>query len=313
MDRLTSMHVFVRAAELGSFAAAAEALGISPQMVAKHVAWLEARLGTTLLNRTTRRQSLSDIGRSYYERCKAVLAEAEAADMVALEMKATPSGTLKVNAPVTFGATALAPFITRYLRQYPDTQIDLTLSDAIIDPLEGGFEVVIRIGELADSSLIAWPLRPWKLIACASPAYLAQEGVPQTPADLARHACLVYGAWSSAQPCRWRFQKAGKTEEVRPAGRFRANDWKALLHAAVEGYGVTLGPVDVLQAEINAGRLVQVLPDYEGPARPMHVLVPPGRRQTVKIRSFVNAVSEAFAPHAPPFPVDQKASPLSIS
>ncbi|EKM5758310.1 LysR family transcriptional regulator [Cronobacter turicensis] len=298
MDRLTSMTVFVKAAELGSFAAAAEALGMSPQMVAKHVAWLEARLGATLLNRTTRRQNLSDIGRSYLERCKVVLDEAEAADRVAQEIKGTPSGTLRVNAPVTFGATALAPFITRYLRQYPETHIELTLSDAIVDPLEAGYEVIIRIGELNDSSMIAKPLRPYKLIACASPVYLAREGIPQTPSDLERHACLVYGIWSSTHPCRWRFEKDGKTEEARVQGRFRANDWKALLHAAVEGYGVTLGPADVLRAEMEAGRLVQILPDYTGPSRPMHVLVPPGRRQTVKIRSFIEALCDAFPPPA---------------
>lgn len=294
MDRLTSMSIFVKATELGSFAAAADALNLSPQMVAKHVAWLEGRLGARLLNRTTRRQSLTDIGRNYYERCKVVLAEAEAADAIALEMQATPSGTISVNAPVTFGAYTLAPFITRYLAQFPETQIELTLSDRLVDPIEEGFEVVIRIGELADSSMVAWPMRPYRLIACASPDYVARAGMPKTPADLEQHACLVYGIWTSSAPCRWLFYKAGKCEEIRPQGRFRANDWKALLHAALEGYGVTLGPEDVLGKEIDAGRLVQVLPDYEGSARPMHVLVPTARRQTVKITCFVNALRREF-------------------
>lgn len=294
MDRLTSMNVFVKAAELGSFAAVAEALRISPQMVAKHVARLEARLGTTLLSRTTRRQHLTDIGRNYYERCKIVLAEADAADATALEMKVTPSGTIRVNAPVTFGAVALAPFITRYLEHYPDTQVELTLSDRVVDPLEEGYEVIIRIGELTDSPMIAYPLRPYRLIACASPDYLEQKGVPETPADLVHHSCLIYGIWSPSMPCRWLFYKAGKTEEVRPEGRFRSNDWRALLYAAINGYGVTLGPEDVLREEISVGRLIQVLPNYEGPIRPMNMLIPAGLRQTVKIRSFVNAVSEAF-------------------
>lgn len=294
VDRLTSMSIFVKATELGSFAAAADALSLSPQMVAKHVAWLEGRLGARLLDRTTRRQNLTDIGRNYFERCKIVLAEAEAADAIALEMKATPSGTIRVNAPVTFGAYTLAPFITRYLAQFPDTQIELTLSDRMVDPIEEGFEVVIRIGELADSSMVAWPLRPYRLIACASPDYVARAGMPKTPADLEQHACLVYGIWTSSAPCRWLFYKAGKREEVRPQGRFRANDWKALLHAALEGYGVTLGPEDVLGKEIDAGRLVQILPDYEGNARPMHVLVPTARRQTVKITCFVNALRREF-------------------
>ncbi len=294
MDRLTSMNVFVRAAELGSFVAAAEALRLSPQMVAKHIARLESRLGTALLNRTTRRQHLTDIGQSYYERCKIVLAEAEAADAIALDMKATPSGTIRVNAPVTFGASMLAPFITQYLDQYPDTQVELTLNDRFVDPVEEGYEVILRIGELNDSTMTAYPLRPYRLIACASPGYLEQNGMPATPADLALHSCLVYGVWSPKSPCRWLFSQEGKTQEVRPEGRFRSNDWRALLHAAVRGYGVTLGPEDVLKDEISAGRLVQVLPDYQCPSRKMHLLTAAGLRQTVKIRSFIKAVTETF-------------------
>ena len=294
MDRLTSMNVFVRTADLGSFAAAAEALRISPQMVAKHIARLESRLGTALINRTTRRQHLTDIGRSYYERCKIVLSEAEAADAIALEMKVTPSGTLRVNAPVTFGTSSLAPFITQYLAKFPETQVELTLSDRMVDPVEEGYEVILRIGELSDSQMIAYPLRPYRLIACASPGYLAQNGVPETPAELAAHSCLVYGIWSPQAPCRWQFYQDGKMQEIQPAGRLRSNDCRALLHAAVSGYGVTLGPEDVLSEEIRAGRLVQVLPDYGGPSRPMHVLTPAGLRQTVKIRSFIQAVRETF-------------------
>lgn len=294
MDRLTSMNVFVRTSELGSFAAAAEALRISPQMVAKHIARLEARLGTVLINRTTRRQHLTDIGRSYYERCKLVLAEAEAADAIALDMKATPSGVIRVNAPVTFGSSALAPFITQYLDKFPETQVELTLTDRMVDPVEEGYEVILRIGELSDGPMIASPLRPYRLIACASPGYLAQHGVPDTPASLAQHSCLVYGIWPPQDPCRWIFSKDGKTHEVHPTGRLRANDWRALLHAAVKGYGVTLGPEDVLNEEITHGRLVQILPDYTSPSRPMHVLTPAGLRQTVKISCFINAIKEAF-------------------
>ena len=293
MDRLTSMNVFVRTADLGSFAAAAEALRISPQMVAKHIARLESRLGTALINRTTRRQHLTDIGRSYYARCKIVLSEADAADAIALEMKITPSGTLRVNAPVTFGTSSLAPFITQYLAQYPETQIELTLNDRIVDPVEEGYEVILRIGELSDSQMIAYPLRPYQLIACAAPAYLAQHGVPETPAELATHSCLVYGIWSPQVPCRWQFHQEGKMQEIQPEGRLRSNDWRALLHAAVSGYGVTLGPQDVLQEETNAGRLRQVLPDYHGAPRPMHPLTPPAFRQPVTIRRLIQHVQNA--------------------
>lgn len=294
MDKLTGMKIFVKAVEMGSFAAVAQLLAISPQMVAKHIAALESHLGATLINRTTRRQNLTAIGRSYYERCRIVLAEVEEADAIVTAMKATPSGIIRVNAPVTFGSHSLSPFITRYLGAWPDVQVELTLSDRIVDPIEEDYEVIIRIGELADSGMVAWELAPYRLIACASPSYIAQHGMPEVASDLHHHACLVYGHWSPSMPCRWIFHKQGKTEEVRPEGRFRSNDWKALMQAALEGYGVTLGPADVLNNEINKGNLVRVLPDYEGPSRPMHVLVPTAKRQTVKIQCFIDALRKAF-------------------
>jgi DNA-binding transcriptional LysR family regulator len=294
MDRLTSMAVFVKASDLGSFAAAAEATGMSAQMVAKHVVFLEGRLGTTLLHRTTRRQSLTDVGRAYYDRCKLVLTEAEAADSLAQEMRTHPKGVLRVNAPVTFGAFSLAPFITRYLARYPDMQIDLTLNDRIVDPLEEGFEIMVRIGEVEDTSLIAHSLAPYRLIACASPAYLAVRGTPRAPSDLKQHDCLTYAHWSPSIPVRWLFARDGESEEVQVSGRFRSNDLKALLHAAAEGFGITLGPESVLAAEFAAGRLVRVLPEYEGPTRPMHALYPAGRRPTVKIWSFVDELIKEF-------------------
>jgi DNA-binding transcriptional LysR family regulator len=294
MDRLTSMSVFVRAADLGSFAAVAEVMGISPQMVAKHVVFLEDRVGAALIHRTTRRQSLTDVGRAYYDRCKLVLAEADAADALAEEMRARPTGVLRVNAPMTFGAFSLAPFVTRYLARYPDMQVDLTLNDRFVDPLEEGFDVMVRIGPVEESGLIAHALSPYRVIACASPAYLAARGVPKTPADLESHDCLAYAYWSPSIPCRWVFTRNGRAEEVCATGRMRSNDWKALLHATIEGFGVTLGPESVLSGEIAAGRLVRVLDDYEGPVRPMHVLYPSGRRPTVKVRSFVDAVVEEF-------------------
>ncbi len=298
MDRLTSMAVFVKAADLGSFAAAADAMGLSPQMVAKHVVSLEDRLGAALLLRTTRRQSLTDVGRAYYDRCKLVLTEVEAADSLAQDMRSQPKGVLRINAPMTFGAFSLAPFITRYLARFPEMYIDLTLNDRFVDPLEEGYEVLVRVGEVDHSSLIAYPLAAYRLIACAAPSYLAERGMPQTPSDLAHHDCLAYANWSPSIPCRWEFTRNGKAEEVQASGRVRSNDWKALLHAALEGYGVTLGPESVLKAEIAAGRLVRVLPDYEGPARPMHVLTPAGRRPTVKIRSFVEAMTQEFGPNS---------------
>ncbi len=294
MDRLTSMAVFVKAAELGSFAATAAVMKLSPQMVAKHVVFLEDRLGAPLIHRTTRRHSLTDVGRAYYDRCKVVLAEAEAAESLAQEMRSRPRGLLRVSAPMSFGAFSLAPFVTRYLAAFPEMQVELSLNDRFVAPLEEGFEVLVRVGEIGDTGLVAHPLAPYRLIACAAPDYLARRGTPRTPADLADHDCLAYAYWSPTIPCRWQFTRDGRTEEISAAGRFRSNDWKALLHAAVAGFGITLGPESVLNGEIAAGRLVRVLPDYRGPARPMHVLHPAARRPTVKVRSFVAALLAEF-------------------
>ncbi len=296
MDRLTSMGVFVKVVDLGSFAAAAKAIGLSPQMIAKHVVFLEDRLGTALLHRTTRRQGLTDIGRAFYDRCKLVLAEAEAAEALAQDMRSQPKGLLRVSGPMTFGAFSLAPFVTRYLSRYPEMRIDLSLSDRFVDPLEEGVEVLVRIGEIDDAALVAHALAPYRLVACAAPSYLARRGVPETPGDLLRHECLAYAYWSPSLPCRWLFTRQGRSEEVQVSGRVRSNDWKALLHAAIEGYGVVLGPESVLSGEIAAGRLVRVLADYEGPVRPMHVAYPAGRRPTVKVRSFVEALIAEFGP-----------------
>jgi DNA-binding transcriptional LysR family regulator len=297
MDRLASMAAFVKAVDAGSFAAAAGALGISPQMVAKHVTFLETRLGTRLLNRTTRRQSLTEIGRTYHERCKLVLAEAEAADSLVHEAKAVPRGRLRVNAPVTFGAHSLVPLITRYLRRYLDVEIDLVLSDRFVDLVEEGYEAVFRIGPLADSGLMARSLSPFRLVACASPAYLRERGMPVTPVDLKDHECLGYASWSGSVVTEWRFVCEGRVHDVHVRGHLRINDTTALLSAALDGFGIVLIVADLARGALSAGRLVKVLPDFEAPSRPMHLLYLADRRQTPKLRSFIDAAIQEFGPH----------------
>lgn len=294
MDRLESMAVFIKAADAGSFAAAAGALGISAQMVGKHVIFLEDRLGVRLLNRTTRRQSLTEFGKVYYERCKLVLAEAEAADSLARDLRAAPRGQLRVNAPVTFGTYGLVPLVARYLKAYPDVQIDLVLSDRLVDPIEESYEAVIRLGPLPDSSLVARPLTPYRLVACAAPAYLAEHGTPRVPEDLAAHDCLGFAYWSQSLANTWRFTRDKQTHHVRVRGRFRVNDGKALLVAALEGCGIILGSEVALSPDIAAGRLVRLLPDFEAPSRPMHLLFAADRRPTPKLRSFIDMVVAEF-------------------
>jgi DNA-binding transcriptional LysR family regulator len=297
MDRLTSMAVFVKTADSGSFAAAALAFGMSSQMAGKHVSTLEERVGARLLNRTTRRQSLTEIGQIFYERCKALLADAEAAESVAQELSASPRGRLRITAPVTFGACCLAPLITRYLKAHPEVRVELTLTDRFVDLIDEGYEAAIRLGSLADSTLIARPLMPYRLIACASPGYLAERGEPLTPQALTTHECLSFVYTSMPAATEWRFADADGEHVVPISGRFEANDVKALLAAALNGGGVILAPAVAVAGELAAGRLVRLLHGYEAPARPMHLLFP-ASRATPKLRAFIDQVVAEFGPHS---------------
>ena len=295
MDRLSSMNAFVIAAELGSYARAAERLNMSPQMVAKHVAALEQRLGARLLNRTTRRQSLTELGSAYYERCKHILVEADAADSLAQIMHDTPRGKLKITAPVTFGSYSLMPLITQFLRDHPDVEIDLHLTDRFVDLVEEGYEVAFRIGPLATTSLTARPLAPYQLVACAAPAYLAACGTPQTPANLEQHECLGYVFWSRPADREWLFQQGSASYKVQVSSRLQVNESRALMSAALDGFGIVLGPEDFLRGALERGELVRVLPDFEAPSRPMHLGYTANRQRTAKLRRFVEAVLMRFA------------------
>ncbi|MDR6449134.1 DNA-binding transcriptional LysR family regulator [Paraburkholderia terricola] len=296
MDRLTSMAVFVKTADSGSFAAAALAFGISSQMAGKHVSTLEERVGARLINRTTRRQSLTEIGRIFYERCKALLADAEAAEAVAQELSASPRGRLRITAPVTFGACCLAPMIARYLQAHPEVRVELTLTDRFVDLIDEGYEAAIRLGPLADSSLIARPLMPYRLVVCASPGYLARHGTPDTPQALTGHDCMGFIFTSLPVASEWRFADTRGEHAVPVSGRFQANDVKALLAAALNDGGVMLAPEVAVRDELAAGRLMRLLDGYEAPARPMH-LVFPASRATPKLRTFIDQVVAEFGPH----------------
>ena len=296
MDRLASMGVFVKAADLGSFTAAAAVLGMSSQMVGKHVSFLEARLGAQLLRRTTRQQSLTDIGRGFYERCRTILSETEAAETLVNDLSTSPRGRLRVNAPVTFGACRMAPLMTRYLEAYPDVEVELTLSDRFVDVVDEGYDAVIRIGPIKDTTLAMRELASYTLIACASPAYLAANGAPNTPEDLAGHQCLVFVSWSGLPYAEWRFVKARRAFTVQVRSRFQINDGRALLVAALEGHGIILQSEAVVHGDLDAGRLVQVLPGYASPSQPMHLLFSARRPQTPKLRYFIDCVVNAFGP-----------------
>ncbi len=299
MDRLASMGVFVRAADLGSFTAAAAALGMSSQMVGKHVGFLETRLGAQLLRRTTRQQSLTDVGRSFYARCRAILAETEAAEALVTELATTPRGHLRVSAPVTFGACRLAPLVMRYLEDYPDVEVELTLADRYVDVVDEGYDAVIRIGPIGDTSLAMRPLMAYPLVACASPSYLATHGAPDVPEDLGDHRCLAFVNWSGLPYAEWRFTRDGRVHAVRVRSRLQVNDGRTLLAAARDGHGVILQPELVAREDLDAGRLVRILPDYTAPSQPMSLLFSARRTQTPKLRSFIDCVAAAFGASSP--------------
>ena len=284
------MEVFVAVVDLGHFTAAADKFDISPVMVGKHIRFLETRLGARLLARTTRRQSLTEIGEKYCEQCRLILAQVAAAESGAEAMRSAPRGKLRISAPVSFGAEWLAPATIDYLALHPEVSLDLELNDRIVDVVEDGFDAAIRIGELDDSALVARRLRPYAMMICASPDYLARHGMPHTPADLVRHQCLDFMHWK--KQVRWRLQ--GDFVEI-PASRFRTNNGIALKQAALAGFGIVMQAEIMLAEEVAAGRLVPLLVDYVPEPRPMHLMYPRDRQATPKLTTFVDFVVSRFS------------------
>lgn len=292
MDKFVSMEIFVAVVEAGSLTAAAERFDISSAMVGKHIRSLETRLGTRLLTRTTRRQSLTEIGRQYYEQCRRILADVKDAESLAEAMAAAPRGVLKVTVPLTYGVEVFAPAMTEFLTAWPDITLELDLSNRMIDLVEEGFDASVRIGQLPDSSFVARPLKPYRMRACASPAYLARAGTPRTPEDLMQHECLGFLHWG--REGLWRLGGESATECQLRAGRFRANNGQALKVAALHGFGLVLQPEALLAREIASGELVSVLEDYLPEGAPVHLLYPRDRRATPKLTSFIDFVIERF-------------------
>lgn len=287
MNKLANMEMFVRVVESGSFAAAAEASRVSATMVAKHIHDIEQRLGARLLHRTTRRQQLSDVGRLYYERCKHALAEVELAEASALELHATPRGQLRVIAPVSFGSHILAPALSDYMAQYPDISIELTLDNRPSNLVDGGFELGIHIGEIDEPGIVARPLRPYRRILAASPSYLERYGRPEHPEQLSAHNCLGLSYWRRFD--QWQLVGPdGATCQVTVRSRFTANQGNALRIAALSGAGIVLQPEAVLADDLDASRLLPVLPDWSLLPSPMYLIYAQDARPTAKLRSAID-------------------------
>lgn len=293
MDRLTEMEAFVQVVDQGGFTEAARRMGLSKSAVSKHVSALEARLAVRLLNRTTRRVSPTEVGLAYYDRARTVLADAAEADSMVAALQARPKGALKVSAPVTFGTRQLARPVADFLRAYPEVELNLVLDDRFVELIAEGFDVAIRIGLLADSSLRARKLAEVRTRIVASPGYLAEHGTPATIDDLPGHRLLHYSNLATGNF--WRLRgPSGEERQVRVGGRLTVNNGESLMLAAEAGLGIALQPAFILGDALATGRLVEILPDCRPGLLDVHAIYPPGRFTQAKLRAFIDHLVEHF-------------------
>ena len=293
MDLLASMKMYVAVVDSGSFAAAATKLDMSRAMASKQVQKLEEHLGTRLLNRTTRRLSLTETGREFYERSLQIMGDVDEAEQIAGQMTRRPQGVLRISIPLSYGQHRLAAIIGAYIQAYPQVQLDIALSDRKVDLVEEGLDLAIRIGAMPQSDLIARKIGSVRSVVCASPAYLARHGVPQAPADLAGHACLGYTLSGSA--AEWRLEGASGALSVPIAGPLRADNGDLIRLAALGGAGIVFQPRFIVDADLDAGRLVRVLPGWQSAELGVHAVYPSRKHLSAKVRTFVDFLVAALA------------------
>ena len=286
MDRIDAMTAFVAVADLQGFAPAARKLGLSPSGVTRLVAALEDRLGARLLQRTTRSVTLTDVGARYLERARRILADVEEAEISAQAERMAPSGRLVVSAPIGFGRLHVSPVMSAYLKRYPEVSGELRLSDRMINLVEDGVDLAVRIGHLANSSLVARNVGDMRRIVVASTDYLKQRGEPKTPADIAGHDTIQFGASD------WHFVEDGREVRVACTPRFITNSADAALLHAEQGGGLTRVMAYQAADAIKAGRLKVVLAKFEQPPLPIHIVYPTSRLLSAKVRTFVDLVIE---------------------
>ncbi len=292
MDRFQEMTVFTAVVEAGSFVGAADALGISKAVASRLVAELEARLGVRLLHRTTRKLSLTEEGRTFHARCKAVLADVEEAEAEITARAGQAQGLLKINVPVTFGVMHLAPLWGDFMAQNPQVSLDVTLSDRFVDLVEEGYDLAVRIGRLAPSSLISRQLSSTRMVMCASPGYLKAHGEPAHPGDLARHAVLGYSLASTGDLWELTGPQGPVTVKVQP--RLRTNSGDTCVQAALHHQGIVLQPTFIVQAHLRSGALREILPAYRSPELGIHAVYPSRQHVAPKIRVLIDYLQAAL-------------------
>jgi DNA-binding transcriptional LysR family regulator len=294
MRNLTDIAVFVQVVDSGSFTAAAERLELTRSVVSKYISRLEDRLKVRLLNRTTRRLSLTEAGQIFYERSQFGLGEIEAAEAEVAKLQATPRGRLKINAPMSFGILHIAPAMAEFQRQNPEVQLDMNLDDCQIDLVEQGYDVAVRIAELPDSSMVATRLAPCHHVVCASSDYVKRYGTPRTPDDLRKHNILSYRYQDS--PNEWRFLSPdGRYSSVPVTGSIEMNNSLALRQAVLGGAGIMLTPTFIVGEDIAAGRLLKLLPEYHAKEVSIYAVYAGRRHLTPKVRAFIDYMKKRFS------------------
>ncbi|RZN16447.1 LysR family transcriptional regulator [Bradyrhizobium sp. Leo121] len=292
MDKVASLRAFVRVVETGSFAEAGRQLRLSRSAVSKYVAELEESLGVQLLNRTTRHVSTNESGQMYFERALSILSELDAADQAVSQAQSAPHGLLRVNAPMSFGTLRLGPAVADFMGKYPKIQLQLVLSDDLLDPVQDGFDVTLRIAELESSSLIARRIVPIDRIVCASPDHLAEHGTPTHPRDLREHVALTYGFLLTGN--QWKLTGADGDHWIQPSWSLCANNAEVLRDVAVKGHGIALIPTFIAGDALHTGALKTILSDYHAPPLTLYAIYPPTRHLSVKVRLFIDFLVERF-------------------
>jgi DNA-binding transcriptional LysR family regulator len=297
MENLTGMAVFARVAEAKSFSRAAQRLGISKSAVSKQVAQLERQLKARLLNRTTRRLSLTEVGAAFYEHCARMLVEAEAAELAVSRLYAEPRGVLRVTVPAAFGHLHIAPAVPDFIARYPDVAVQIVMNDRTVDLAEEGFDIAIRMTQDQAPNIVARRLAPVRWAVCAAPAYLKGHEAPRAPQDLARHNCLFYSFLESSSE--WRFSSDAGESAVRVAGNFTVNNSEALREAVLKGLGVALLPTFTVGKDLREKRLQPLLPGYRALGTfgsDVYAVYLPTRYLSPKVRAFVDFFVERFSP-----------------
>ena len=281
---------FVRVVETGSFARAAERMGLSKPVLSRRVARLESQLGARLLTRTARGAKPTNIGEAYFARAAGILADLEAAQEVVADAVTQVAGPIRMTAPVSFGTLHLSAALAEFIREHPKVELDVTFDDGVVDLSEGGYDLAVRIGTLPDSSLVARRIAPVRKVVVGSPAYFEAHGRPQRPSDLSSHAILLYTHES------WRFRSAAGVETARITPILRTNSGDMLRQAAEAGLGLCLLPSFIAAPGIESGRLVPVLTDYDPGHAALHAVMPPGRAMTARVRALVDFLVTRFGP-----------------